>query len=195
MAEIIKIVNDSQVGEVVFYLNPNAKQYIIRIKRNIKDIEKRFYVRVTIPLGGSYQFAGKFFQKHRLLILQKIDQLKSNVPPPIHEQESELRQKAEAFLPGELERISKTYGLTYKKLKIRKSKTRWGSCSSKQSISLSFYLVLLPRHLIEYVLLHELCHTIEMNHSSAFWSLLDRYTDGRSKQLKRELSNYRIPAF
>jgi len=195
MAEIVKIVNDSQVGEVVFYLNPNAKQYIIRIKRNIKETEERFYVRVTIPLGGNYQSAGMFFQKHRQLILQKMNQFKLKAPLRLQEQENELRQKAEIFLPRELELLSKAYGLTYRKLKIRKSKTRWGSCSSKQSINLSFYLVLLPQHLIEYVLLHELCHTVEMNHSPAFWSLLDRYTGGRSRQLKRELSNYRTPAF
>jgi predicted metal-dependent hydrolase len=198
MSRIIEVLDDPQAGEVLFYFNANAKRYIMRIKRNIK--EDRFYVQVTIPLGGSCQSAKKFFQKHRPLILQKMDQVKLQAPfksqAPLRgqEQEEELRRKAKAFLPGELERLSKIHGLIYSQLKIRKSKTRWGSCSSKRSINLSFYLILLPEHLIEYVILHELCHTIEMNHSPAFWALLDRCTGGQSKQLKRELSAYRLPA-
>jgi predicted metal-dependent hydrolase len=53
--------------------------------------------------------------------------------------------------------------------------------------------MLLPPHLIEYVLLHELCHTIEMNHSQAFWNLLDRHTGGKAKALKKEIRGWRIP--
>jgi predicted metal-dependent hydrolase len=104
-----------------------------------------------------------------------------------------LRQQAKDYLPGEMNRLALEYGFSYQMLKIRKSKTRWGSCSSKGTINLSFYLMLLPARLIEYVLLHELCHTVEMNHKAAFWTLLDHYTHGQSKQLHKELRQYHIP--
>ena len=111
----------------------------------------------------------------------------------VNKAESELRIRAKLYLPTEIQRLAQQHGFQYKQIKIRKSKTRWGSCSSKGIINLSFYLMLLPSHLIEYVLLHELCHTRVMNHSAAFWALLDSHTQGRAKVLRKELRTYHIP--
>jgi len=108
-------------------------------------------------------------------------------------EEEILRTHAKQYLPAEVQRLAQQHGFHYQQIKIKKSKTRWGSCSSKGIINLSLYLMLLPAHLIEYVLLHELCHTVEMNHSPAFWSLLDRHTQGRAKILRKELRGYHIP--
>jgi predicted metal-dependent hydrolase len=178
-----KILNDPQLGEILFRKNNRAKKYIIRIKPNA--------VSVTVPRGGSYKYAEQFFDKNRALVLQKKSGLSSgNDPLP---QEAELRIRAIQYLPAEIERLAQKYNLNYQSVKIRKSKTRWGSCSSKKTINLSFYLMLLPAHLIEYVLLHELCHTREMNHSAAFWSLVDNCTGGQSKALRKELRSYHIP--
>lgn len=69
-----------------------------------------------------------------------------------------------------------------------------GSCSSSRDISLSYYLMLLPAHLMDYVILHELAHTREMNHGPEFWRLLDSLTDHRAKALRKELQTYR-PVF
>jgi predicted metal-dependent hydrolase len=110
-----------------------------------------------------------------------------------NKEENELRARAKHYLPVEMQRLAQLHGFLYKQVKIRKSRTRWGSCSSKGTINLSFYLMLLPVHLIEYVLLHELCHTVEMNHSAAFWLLLDKHTEGRAKVLRKELRRYYIP--
>ena len=111
----------------------------------------------------------------------------------INNEENELRLRAKQYLPVEMQRLAEQHGFQYRQVKIRKSKTRWGSCSSKGIINLSFYLMLLPSHLIEYILLHELCHTVVMNHSADFWSLLDRHTQGRAKALRKELRQFHIP--
>jgi predicted metal-dependent hydrolase len=190
-----RILNDLQLGEVVFRKNDRAKRYILRIKLDA--------VSVTIPHNGSYKDAERFFKENRTLLLQKMEELnRKNVSKNNDETErivlsesdvKNLRQRAGKFLPMELERLSKEYGFHYNVIKIRKSKTRWGSCSSNGTISLSLFLMLLPRHLIEYVILHELCHTIEMNHSPAFWALLDKYTGGQAKIFRKEIKQYRIP--
>ena len=75
--------------------------------------------------------------------------------------------------------------------RVNVSKGRWGSCSGRKDINLSCYLALLPPHLRDYVMLHELCHTREMNHGPHFWALLDALTDGKAKALREELKGHR----
>ena len=103
-----------------------------------------------------------------------------------------LRRNAKIVLPPRLYMLSMKHGFPYEQLKINSSKGRWGSCSAKKHINLSCYLMLLPSHLIDYVLLHELAHTKEMNHSEKFWALLDKLTDGKAKALRKELMQFNI---
>ena len=93
------------------------------------------------------------------------------------------------MLPERIARLSAQAGLPFHSLKINTSKGRWGSCSTRGDINLSCSLMLLPEHLADYVILHELCHTVEMNHSPRFWALLDRFT-GDSHALREELSHH-----
>ncbi len=82
-----------------------------------------------------------------------------------------LKQGRQHFEPW-LTQLSKETGLKYNKLQIRKQKTRWGSCSTRLTISLNYKLLFLPRQFARYVLLHELAHTRYLNHSKQFWDLL-----------------------
>lgn len=104
--------------------------------------------------------------------------------------EEALRKKARDFLPARLSGLSAACNLSFGGVKINTSKGRWGSCSAKKNINLSCYLMLLPVHLIDYVLLHELAHTIEMNHSEKFWKLLNSLTDNKAHELRSELRKY-----
>lgn len=105
-----------------------------------------------------------------------------------------MRKKAEEYLPPLVQYWSSLFDLPYNKVTISKAHSRWGSCSSKRDISLSFYLMLLPAHLMDYVILHELAHTREMNHGPKFWELLNQLTDGKALALRKELRMHR-PVF
>ena len=83
-----------------------------------------------------------------------------------------LHAKGRAQLPGFLDEEAKRYGFSYSGVTIKEQKSRWGSCSSRGNINLNSRLLFLPPHLVRHVLLHELCHLREMNHSKAFYDLL-----------------------
>lgn len=103
----------------------------------------------------------------------------------------QMRKRAKQILPQRLAFLAQTHNLTYTSVSINSARTRWGSCSSRKSINLSLYLLLLPSALIDYVLLHELCHTRELNHGPRFWALLDSFTQGQAKRLRQELRCFR----
>lgn len=98
-----------------------------------------------------------------------------------------MKRKAGEYLPVLLKEWAERYNLTYKRVKITASRSRWGSCSAVKNINLSCYLMLLPPHLMDYVILHELAHTKEMNHGPRFWELLDNMTEGQALRLRKEL--------
>jgi predicted metal-dependent hydrolase len=98
-----------------------------------------------------------------------------------------LVRRAQQVLPAWLADVSRRTGLTYERVSVRLQRFRWGSCSTRKMISLNARLLLVRPELVEYVLVHELCHTRQMNHSVRFWSLLERYCPG-ARRLDRELT-------
>ncbi|HEY9884650.1 MAG TPA: SprT family zinc-dependent metalloprotease [Thermosynechococcaceae cyanobacterium] len=83
-----------------------------------------------------------------------------------------VTDKAQKHLLPWLRTISQELELPFASASIRGQKTRWGSCSSRQTISVNCKLLFLPSELVRYVLIHELCHTVHLNHSAAFWALV-----------------------
>lgn len=98
-----------------------------------------------------------------------------------------LKQEAEKLLPQRLEMLAQQHGYSYKDVRIRSLTSRWGSCSSKKVITISYYLIQLPWNLIDYVLLHELVHTKHMNHSSGFWDEFEAIMSG-ARKLRKEVN-------
>lgn len=100
-----------------------------------------------------------------------------------------LLYQAEELLPGRLADLATLYGLSYRALNCRHLKSRWGSCSSHKDITLNYYLMQLPWALIDYVLVHELAHTKEMNHSPKFWQIVEECLPDY-KLLRKELRGF-----
>jgi predicted metal-dependent hydrolase len=104
--------------------------------------------------------------------------------------EALARERVREKLVPRLRALADQRGLKVNSVRVSSAKGRWGSCSTRSSINLSLYLVLLPRHLQDYVLQHELTHLLEMNHSPRFWALLDKACGQDSHALRGELRQY-----
>lgn len=108
--------------------------------------------------------------------------------------EEAYRFEAKEFLPKRLEHLARKFGLSYNKVFIKNTRTRWGSCSHVNNINLSLHLMRLPEALCDYVILHELAHTVEKNHGPRFWALLDNIS-GDARGLDNQLKNFKIAVF
>jgi len=108
--------------------------------------------------------------------------------------EQALKIEAKQYLPDKVKLLADRFSFKYNKLSLKNIKSRWGSCSRKNNINLSIHLMRLPDHLIDYVILHELIHTVHHNHSARFWNLLDEVSGG-AKRLDKELRKYRLNIF
>ncbi len=107
-----------------------------------------------------------------------------------------IRHQAWKLLPPMLENISQQTGLGYKKVSIRSQKTRWGSYSSRGTISLNDQLLFVSHESAEYLMIHELCHTRHMNHSPKFWQLVEHHcSDYRDHELALNRAKATIPGW
>ena len=101
------------------------------------------------------------------------------------------RIEAKKYLPGRVRELAIKYGFKYDSVYIKNAGTRWGSCSSVNNINLNIQLIRLPQHLADYVILHELVHTVKKNHGKDFWTLLDKVT-GNARVLDRQLKKFNL---
>ena len=95
-----------------------------------------------------------------------------------------LRKQAKAYLSRRIDFLAEKYDFSFQKLRFSHTGTRWGSCSSSGTISLNIALMNLPHHLIDYVIIHELCHTRQMNHSQKFWAEVEKYCPNYKKYVQ-----------
>jgi predicted metal-dependent hydrolase len=103
--------------------------------------------------------------------------------------EEQLRREAKFYLIKRTREIAADKGIGIGKVSIRITKSRWGSCSHRNDISLSAYCMTLPDELIDYIICHELAHVKEKNHSKAFWDHLEQLLPGAGK-LDKDMKKY-----
>ena len=117
-----------------------------------------------------------FVSSHRKWILKHIDLMKehakqiSEVTPLTYEDVQELANKAMEIIPERVRHYAALIGVTYGRITIRNQRTRWGSCSAKGNLNFNCLLMLAPPEVVDSVVVHELCHRKEMNHSERFYS-------------------------
>jgi predicted metal-dependent hydrolase len=146
-----------------------ARRYVMRVRPD-GDL------RVTIPRGGSKAEAMRFAERHMAWAeRQRARVLEGRRPPSVDRQ---LRTEAAQELPPQLLALAARHGLTVHRVTIRNQRSRWGSCSSRGHITLNFRLMLMPAAVREYILIHELMHLTQPNHSIRFWRLVERACPG-----------------
>ncbi len=166
-----------------------------RARRITLTVRPSGEVRLTFPWQGSEARALAFLEEKVAWVVRAQQRLAARrAQQPVFEAPDieALRRAAKADLPQRMARLAAATGLHYTKLTIRAARTKWGSCSSRNAISLSLYLMTLPEHLRDFVILHELCHTVYHNHSARFHALLDGLVGGCERALSRELRSYAI---
>ncbi len=182
-----KTIEIAGVGDILLERSSRAKHINLSV-RPFKG------VRVAVPYGVSFDKAKQVAQSKKSWIQKHLDKMKQV------EQEHEIfsknsteidRAEARKKLIRRLNELSEQHGFSYNKVFMRNQKTRWGSCSAKNNISLNMKLVRLPDEMIEYVLLHELVHTRIKNHTNEFWTELNELV-GDAKKTDRRLNEYKI---
>ena len=175
-------INIDGIGPVLLEKSRRAKRVIISVRTSRG-------VRVAVPERTSFKKALEFVYLKKKWIQRQFVKFEQN----------ENRKKAftdrflginkvdaKITLIDRLHHLAQEHGFTCNNVSIREQRTRWGSCSHKNNISLNLKLVLLPKELIDYVILHELVHTRIHNHSKKFWAELDRYA-GNGKDMAKWL--------
>ena len=154
---------------------------IIKSKRKTLSIEvKMDEVLVRAPQRMTNQQIRVFLEQKRewidkhQKILQSQAEMVRREPLYTEEDIKEFANKAMQIIPKKVEHYAKMVGVDYGRITIRNQRTRWGSCSSKGNLNFNCLLVLFPDEVIDYVVVHELCHRKHMNHSKAFYAEVER---------------------
>jgi Predicted metal-dependent hydrolase len=172
-------------------------------------------IRVSLPYFTAFTVAQEFVNKNEdkiEKILKKQQQQNTSSLPDkttlTPQQIALLRKKAKEILPQRLKLLStelnnkfiikNRFGFTkkdpfsYNRLALKNNKSNWGSCSSKKNINLNIHLVRIPQHLMDYVIIHELCHLVHPNHGQQFHELVNAACGGKEKEYIKELKGISI---
>jgi len=175
------------VGRVSFERSRRARTLNITVR-------PRSNVRVAVPRGIPISRAMDFARSKSEWLkarLQEFGQLEQDHRQLLEKEARLDKKEARDLLIKRLAELAHRNGFAYNRVSVRRQKTRWGSCSADNNISLNMRTVLLPGRLRDYVILHELVHTKIKHHGMAFWQALDRMV-GDAKNIDRQLRPYRV---
>ncbi len=161
--------------------------------KNIRlSINSSGHVNLTLPWYIPKIAGTTFIKQNQEWIFDKLKRLPKNTKPThTKAQITALKIKTRELARNRLEHFNLHYQFKFNRITIRNQKTRWGSCSSNKTLSFNYKLALLPKELSDYIIVHELCHLKEMNHSHKFWSLVAQKVPNH-KALRRKLKSIHL---
>lgn len=147
-------------------------------------------LQVVMPRGFSMRKMENFVLEKADWILEKIKIMEKRNFNPVFHKHSKLeykknKEEALKIVRERVEELNKTYSFFYKKISVRNSKSRWGSCSSKKNLNFNYKILFLSKDLQNYIIVHELCHLREMNHSDKFWNLVAQSIPDYKKMIRK----------
>ena len=170
------------------------KVTIIKSRRKTIAIQVNSDLSVTVraPYGVTEKCIEEFLNKNEAWISKQMNEIKAkkksvesgNVENVTLDKIKALADQALEIIPTRVEYFARIIGVTYGNITIRNQKTRWGSCSSKGNLNFNCLLMLAPPEVLDYVVVHELCHRKQMNHSKAFWSEVEKVFPDYKKSIK-----------
>ena len=172
------IIHDKEFGEVIVRKSPLAKGVRFSVSTSGR-------LSMSVPTYTSEFLAKRFLGSNRKMIREKLPIKDPTEQRARDYQKKQLMKKAKEYLPYRLEYYAKRYGYTYDKCRLTHANTRWGSCSSRRTISLNIGLMKLPEVLRDYVILHELAHLNHMDHSKDFWAEVGKHDKNYKLHEKR----------
>jgi len=162
-------------------LHQKQVEYILRESKRARRMRLTIYCDgafvVTVPQEMKHLLIEKFIIQKSQWILDKMDYFKSRpglVFTPNKNDFLAYKDVALALAEQRIAHFNKLYKLSFNKINIKNQKTRWGSCSRKRNLNFNYKIALLPSRLSDYIIVHELCHLREFNHSKKFWELVAR---------------------
>ncbi|MEA2113045.1 MAG: M48 family metallopeptidase [Patescibacteria group bacterium] len=173
--------------------------YVLRTSRRAKrarlSVELGGRLVATRPFGLSEEVIERFIRQKSKWVLSKIDYFKRFKGAPFsggdEKEYLKNREKALKFARERIAYYNKIYNFNYNKISVKNQKTRWGSCSQKGNLNFNYKIILLPIEMADYIIIHELCHLGELNHSPKFWNLVARTTPNYL-EIRKGLRNIRL---
>lgn len=172
--------------------------YIIRRYKSSKSLRLKIYntgkIVVTAPKRLPQFFIKKFVQSKSDWIREQLNLIETTSKVDIKKEKEDYKkykEKARLLVNKKLKEFNQYYNFKYNSVFIRNQQTRWGSCSSRKNLNFNFKIVFLPEHLVNYLIVHELCHLAQMNHGREFWKLVSQ-TIPEYQENRSELHKFKI---
>ena len=161
-----------------------------RLRRLSLRVEPGGEIVVRAPKRVSDAAIQKFVVEQNEWIKNQKNRME-NLVPLSEEDLKTLKKLAKIFLPERVRQLAEEHNFHYTSVTCRHQQTRWGSCSFRNSINLNIELMRLPERLRDYIILHELTHTVHKNHQAAFWNHLEKVLPG-SLEMDKEMKQWKI---
>jgi len=204
----VTVPNGTSIKQAMVFVE-TKKDWILQEHLRIASQEKRYTIftpdtvfrtqnrQVQLLPWKSGQFRAQLYRDTLKIFYPQETDLRSNQAQEIIREYiiGMIRKEAKEYLPQRTEQLATEHGFTYRGVTVKNVTSRWGSCSPVNHINLNIHLVRLPQQLSDYVILHELTHTVHKNHGKLFWQSLNLITGGKAKQLAAGMKQYHAEQF